>query len=292
MTTVATMLLTGISLLAVGILIGLFISKRQAREIVEEAIAPVLKQLSLLHVNAGGTTSDSDEIAKLAGGLPVPSHELIQIVTPSFDLLQALRAGAEAVHFLCDLLERHGVKRESLRSVLDFGCGCGRVLRHFPSLGIHGMKLYGTDYNPVLIEWCTNNLPIAEFQVNNLEPPLNYANEAFDFVYAIFVFTHLTETLQFAWLDEIARILKSEGHLVITLHGTSCLTDLNDDQRQQFDSGQLVLNRSDRAGQNACGAFHPVQYVKERFTYAFDILEIIEPKQTGWQDAYLLQKRA
>lgn len=289
---VAIMVMIAVTFLAAGILLGMLIRSGMTRTIVKEAIDPLLQKIDRLNVNAAGRPAEPDEVTRLAGGLPVPSYELVQLVTPSFDVAQFLRTGAEVVHFLSGILERNGVKPQSLRSVFDFGCGCGRVLRHFPALGIGGLKLYGADYNPTLIEWCKQNLPIGEFQVNNLEPPLNYPDQAFDFVYAISVFTHFTEPLQFAWLDEMARIVKPGGHLLMTVHGGAYLVDLNEEQRQQFQSGQLVVKYGDRVGENACGAYHPVQYVREKFCYAFDILEIVEQEHPRWQDAYLFRRKA
>jgi len=291
MGTAAIMVMIAITFFAVGLLVGMSVAKKATREIVKETVAPVLEKIAHLNVYDGGRPGESDEIAKLAGGLPVPSYELVQLVTPGFDVAQFLRSGAEVVHFLCGLLERNGGRREALKSVFDWGCGCGRVLRHFPALGVSGMKLYGADYNPQLIDWCKRNLPIGEFQVNNLEPPLNYPDQAFDFVYAISVFTHLTEPLQFTWLDEMARILTPGGYLVITVHGAAYLIDLDEEQKHRFQSGQLVVKYEERVGENACGAYHPVSYIKEKFTYAFDILEIIEQEHPRWQDAYLLRKK-
>jgi hypothetical protein len=35
---------------------------------------------------------------------------------------------------------------------------------------------------------------------------MDYANEQFDLIYAISVFTHLTEDLQHSWLNELGRV--------------------------------------------------------------------------------------
>ncbi len=179
-----------------------------------------------------------------------------------------------------------------MKAALDFGCGCGRVLRHFPKLGLKDLSLYGSDYNAFLIDWCRQNLPFARFEVNNLKPPLKYPNALFDFVYAISVFTHLTEPLQFEWLDEMARIIKPGGCLALTVHGSAFLIDLDEDQQRRFRSGQLVIKFPENAGKNSCGAYHPVQYIREKFTYAFDILEIAEQTNLRWQDFYLLRRKA
>lgn len=254
MGTTVIIMLVALACLALGILTGVAVGKRVNQKL-DEAL--------LTNMYEGGPTGYFNSVAKLSRSLPIPSDDLIKLVTPPFDAAQFLRSGAEVMRLLCLLLRVNGVRPESLRSMLDFGCGCGRVLRHFPILGIRNLRLYGTDYNPVLIDWCKQNLPFADFQVNNLEPPLNYGNQTFDFVFAISVFTHLTEPLQSAWLDEMARILTPRGHLVITLHGGAFLLDLDEEEKQQFQSGQLVVKNVDQMGENTCGAYHPVQYVKD-----------------------------
>ena len=56
------------------------------------------------------------------------------------------------------------------------------------------------------------------FAVNATMPPLPYPDRFFDFVYSISIFTHLPESMQFAWLGEINRVLKVGGEAVISTH--------------------------------------------------------------------------
>ena len=58
------------------------------------------------------------------------------------------------------------------------------------------------DINPKAVEWCRSHLDFAEVALNEIEPPLPYPAQMFDFVYALSVFTHLDEDLQHAWLRE------------------------------------------------------------------------------------------
>ena len=107
---------------------------------------------------------------------------------------------------------------ETFRSGLDFGCGCGRVVRAFRRHAAF-LKLHATDVDAEAIAWCRQHLPIAEFRVNDGTPPLPYANEQFDLIWAISVFTHLDEERQFAWLAELRRILRPGGILLATVYG-------------------------------------------------------------------------
>ena len=144
-----------------------------------------------------------------ASGLPVPPDELIELVADDKEVLWFLRGGKKAAESIVSSLARVGLNLEDFESVLDFGCGCGRVVRYWKDLD--GPAIYGSDFNSKLIEWCQENLRFAKFTVNGLEPPLEYPDDFFDFIYALSVFTHLTEELQDAWVVELARVLRPGG---------------------------------------------------------------------------------
>src|SRR5207249_11472819 len=106
-----------------------------------------------------------------------------------------------------------------------------------------GPALYGSDYNPDLISWCQGHLTFAQFQVNAIDRPLAYAPASFDLVYALSVFTHLSEPLQRFWIDEMARVIKPGGHLFLTVHGASYLPQLSPDEQSQFQFGDRKSTR-------------------------------------------------
>jgi cyclopropane fatty-acyl-phospholipid synthase-like methyltransferase len=62
-----------------------------------------------------------------------------------------VKSGWLAAHSIRLALERNAINLNEVPSILDFGCGAGRVIRYW-----HGLPaaLYGTDYNPDLITWC------------------------------------------------------------------------------------------------------------------------------------------
>jgi len=192
-------------------------------------------------------------------GLPLPSAELVtQVAGPTLED-EFLAGGARAASDIRGILERNGIAMADLGAVLDFGCGCGRVLRQWARLA--GPELHGTDYNPVLVEWCRTNLPFAQLSVNRLEPPLPFDDERFDLVYAMSVFTHLTEAQHHAWMAELRRVLRPGGHLVFTTHGDAHLGYCTDEELAAYRRGELVVLNPDMAGRNACGALHPRAWV-------------------------------
>jgi SAM-dependent methyltransferase len=56
---------------------------------------------------------------------------------------------------------------------------------------------------------------------NRLDPPLPYPDERFDLVYALSVFTHLTESQQRSWSAELHRVTRTCGYVLFTTHGPS-----------------------------------------------------------------------
>jgi SAM-dependent methyltransferase len=236
--------------------------------------------------NAGYRLAGADD------GLPIPPARLIYLVTISREIAWFYHSGRMCQQSICYALQRNGFNVNNFQAILDFGCGCGRVMRHWKSL--KGPKLYGTDYNPELIRWCRRQLgKLAEFKTNNLTPPLDYANEQFDLIYAISVFTHLTEDLQYAWLNELGRVLKRGGHILITLHGESRLGQLETDERRRFKAGELIVKQDIAVGSNVCGAFHPERYVRDHLAQGFEVMDFIPVGvRDADQDIYLLRKPA
>src|SRR5205814_6468754 len=178
---------------------------------------------------------------------------------------------------------------ESTESVLDFGCGCGRVTRYWE--GFAG-AVAGSDVNAAAIEWCRANLGFARFAQNGLAPPLVFEPESFDLVYALSVFTHLTAELQLAWRDELRRVLRPGGRLFVTTHGRSYAPRLDAGERGRFEQGELVVRWSDVPGTNLLSAYHPERYLHETFATGFAFLQLEPEGARGnpTQDIVLLRK--
>jgi SAM-dependent methyltransferase len=104
------------------------------------------------------------------------------------------------------------------KRVLDFGCGTGRVLRHFADLA-PGTELVGCDIHWPSVEWATRHLaPGFRFLANDPLPPLPEPDGSFDLVYGMSVFTHLTDSWS-RWLLELRRVLRPGGVAILTFLG-------------------------------------------------------------------------
>lgn len=217
-------------------------------------------------------------------GPPLPPRRLMVRVAGTADAEWFLRSGRAAY----DAITAH-VPLDGVGDVLDFGCGCGRVTRYwaeFPG------SVAGSDVSTKAVNWCRDNLSFAAFIRNGLAPPLDFDDASFDLVYALSVFTHLTDELQLAWRDELRRVLRPGGFLLLSTHGRSYLPRLDRDERERFERGELVVRWSDLPGTNLCSAYHPERYLRETFAAGFRFLELDPEGARGnpTQDLVLLRR--
>jgi SAM-dependent methyltransferase len=197
--------------------------------------------------------ADSPRVAA-PDGLPIPPAELRVRVAGTADLDWFLEGGRLAEQAIRTALEQAGTTLESLPAILDFGCGCGRVVRRLD--GIPG-SVHGSDLNADAVAWCSENLPFARFVRNGLEPPLPLADASFDLVYTLSVLTHLPTGLAQEWLHELTRVLRPGGLLLVTTHGDRYRERLRPAELAAYDRGDVVVRFEEVAGSNLCTTFHP-----------------------------------
>jgi SAM-dependent methyltransferase len=117
-------------------------------------------------------------------------------------------------------------------SVLDFGCGCGRLARQFLQQTPRPGRYMGLDRHAGMIAWCQAHLAPAadtfEFRHHNafhphLNPdgvadplPFPVSDASISLVVAWSVFTHLFEAETAFYLREVARVLTDDGVALTT----------------------------------------------------------------------------
>jgi len=105
-------------------------------------------------------------------------------------------------------------------SLLDFGCGCGRLARMFKG---HPRGILGCDIDQRHVQWMQANLDFVKASLSRVRPPLPYADAQFDGIIGISVFTHLNEASQDEFLEELRRVSKPDAVLFLTVHGQRAL---------------------------------------------------------------------
>lgn len=181
--------------------------------------------------------------------LPLPPEEMRVLVGPVEPELFDNPAGT---------LVFAGLEVDRYRSVLDFGCGCGRIARQLIQQRPRPHRYAGVDLHPGMIRWCSENLtphaPSFEFRHHDVFYPrfnaaegrplhasFSYADDEFSLAIALSVFTHLTQAQAEAYLAELARVLEPGGVLVSTWF----LFDKLDYPMMQDEQNTLFINEYD-----------------------------------------------
>lgn len=211
-----------------------------------------------------------------------------------------LRTGENDSGLIRELVERNDRPLREMAAILDFGCGCGRVARWWSDL--EGPRIHGCDYDGRLTEWCRTSLPFLAVKTNAPEPPLPFRRETFDLIYALSLFTHLSQEVQDRWMVDVGRLLRPGGMLLFTAHGERFLAHLTDAQRATFARGELVVRSPELSGMEGCAAFHPLPYVREQLLAGagLELLEAVTEDRGAdgletpmtLQDSYLARKPA
>ena len=189
-----------------------------------------------------------------------PSAELIA-ATQGIPNLQSYRDS-----IVSGLFSMTAILGSDLRSVLDIGCGTGRLL-----IGWHcddpTRSLAGVDIDADQIRWNREHLAgVADWRVGPLEPPLDFPDASFDLVQLISVFTHLPLDLQRRWITEVRRVLKPGGTLLMSLHGDlHANAYLTGEQRQRYESDGYAEIATEKPGAREYATFHKLDFARELF---------------------------
>lgn len=165
-----------------------------------------------------GTHGVLEDARVAAACPPLPPESLRATACGGNTLASHLYTGAEDFRMLGELFELFAQRSiETVGSVFDFGCGCGRVLRWFQQ-ALPAARLYGGDVREATIAWCQQNLR-GSFASNGTLPPLALPDRSCDLVYALSVFSHLGREQNLAWMRELVRITRPDGLILVSTHG-------------------------------------------------------------------------
>lgn len=209
----------------------------------------------------------------------LPPAELRYRVGGSPDAQEFVTIGKQCAGDIESALRKAGRELNSFKRILDFGCGCGRTLIHLKHLA-PAAQFDGTDIDANAISWCRAHLKFASFSLSKETPPIGYDTNTFDLIYVISVFTHLDEDYQFLWLEELRRISKPGGIVLLTVNGP------------KTEDG-FLFERSYEKGlfpawyQNT---YHSRAYVFENFGKCFQVLVHLPKSMNHHQDVVVLQK--
>lgn len=265
-------------------------------------------ELFLVWGNTVGVATD-ESLRAIAP--PVPPYDLRSVVADSAESM-FLWTGLKDCQIFAQLFKEY-CPNWADGTLLDFGAGCGRMTRFFGALS--SLKVFGTDVNLKLSDWCHANLSKVSSFHNEALPPLCFETGMFDFVYSMSIFTHLPESSARLWLEELVRITRPGGTIILTTHGYHALRTIKSSELHQRmfrlteESTVQIMDRFEdepyvflelsaetlkmaSAGTNAYGkTFVHENYIRSTWPQAgLDLLTHIPGAVRGWQDATVLRK--
>lgn len=229
---------------------------------------------------------------------PLPSEDIQVRLTGTFGDA-SLRYAFNQFRIIKELLGHQNINISQLDTILDFGCGYGRILRFFAKDGINA-KMYGTDISKGLIEWCRNNIKFGDYHINNSWPPTDFKENTFSLIFAFSVFSHLSEKSHLLWLEELHRLLKPKGLLIFTIwvhpsktrkyhepHFPEYEKLIQDYEDNKYCYSNLLYNGADTYGE----ALIPITYMKDSWTENFDILEVTDSHPNSPTQNYIVLRK-
>ena len=124
-----------------------------------------------------------------------------------------LRKGFNAYQLFKRLFEGNVGTFEGRPTILDFGCGWGRIIRFFLK-DVEGENLWGIDCVPEMIQLCEETNKFSRFKLIDPRPMTPFDGDTFDMIYCYSVFSHLLcgrapKVRRFCWRKNVE---KDESH--------------------------------------------------------------------------------
>ena len=231
-----------------------------------------------------------------------PPHLRYRVAGTDFDKWFT-KSGRMSVDDLFRALASIGKSFDQFHDILEWGCGCGRILRHLP-VSPGSQRIYGNDIDQDAIAWVRENLPWIETSRTDGMPPLPYADGSFDLVYNHSVMTHLNSAYQDAWLAELRRVLRPGGILTLTVSGRNAFQIFLDAfpigaPEREFHSKNLLSRGIYFIDQDQWSGdfpefyhttFHEVSYIFNHWAEFLEVRCYIGRGALDYQDMVVLQK--
>lgn len=218
----------------------------------------------------------------------------------STDPMSFIKEGATAFSQMQRFLGRYFSKSiEDFASVLDWGCGSGRMLRYFPSTALK--SLTGIDIDEQAIEWCRQAFPDGRFVAVAPEPPTPFPAESFDLIYANSVLTHLRQKDHLQWLRELFRVARPGAVLLLTTAGerswwgrkfpSSRFVEWRVDCHGFYEGGRNTNLDEIGVGDYYRNVFISADYIQRNWSELFEIVDFVPGGIGNLQDLTILRKR-
>ncbi len=177
--------------------------------------------------------------------------------------------------------------------LLDWGCGIGRMCRHFPSI-LPGAEWHGCDINSEYITWNRQVYRNVQFSVIDYYPPTHYMKDFFDGLFGMSILTHIEDIIQEEWLLELHRILQPEGILLLSTQGNYYTSQLLTWEKKALEINGIFTRQFGKQGHRMMSTYHSATNFRKSISPYFTVIEFwdgaIHPNKIGGQDLWILKK--
>lgn len=203
----------------------------------------------------------------------------------------------------------HGPGELPDATILDYGCGWGRLTRFFARDVAPG-ALLGCDPVDEILDVCRRIRVPAKLHLSEFVPERLLFERKLDLAFSFSVFTHISEAVHLASLNAIHAAMNPGGLLFVTirppayleldpkLHATLAelgsdplaalreprylfLPHAADDAHPQYDGGEMTYGET----------VISLAYVRERWSPMFELLDVHAPLEDPYQVALTLRRR-
>jgi SAM-dependent methyltransferase len=235
-------------------------------------------------------------------------HLVPPIPTPPPEIMKKIQCGLEGQLYrtlgfqyyvqLRDAISRNRDWR-SVRCLLDWGCGTGRVAANFLAAP-DGPKVLGCDIDPEVVAWCREHLPAGQFADSDSLPPLPYPDCTFDVIISLAVLASFGAEAYQRWLPELKRVLAPGGLFLGSVQGSFAASfELPSDTLAAIrlegilDPGVSYSRETHRATEEEWrGYFLTREYVEREWPDYFEIVEYLEGEINSDQDLVVVRRTA
>jgi len=187
-----------------------------AHRSVDKTLA-LLRQLSLDEFGEFIISLPRDDYPALTAMLPAMVSENIQKTWTGASGMELLRQSLTFARQVENNYARYCGKPLRNSTIMDFGCGYGRILRLMYYFSDPD-RIWGVDAWQGSLDTCTEARMLGNFvKSENVPTSLAVGETQFDVAYALSVFTHLAPTAADACLAAVRRHMKEGGLFIATV---------------------------------------------------------------------------
>jgi SAM-dependent methyltransferase len=230
----------------------------------------------------------------------LPADFNVRRVQNLSNTVAATVAGYSDYRRIVQLASRY-IKLDSKCTVLDWGCGFGRVCRYFPN-DFPECKVIGVEIDDLNLQWMQEHSRSIRPVKTDLKAKIDIPDCSVDLIYGISVMTHIREAQQGQWLRELTRILSPNGVMLLTTAGAGSFAFssrwLGRPQLEAWSkNGFVEIEQASAYDRDIGGGDYYIQAkqspanTRERWGKIIPVVDII-PSVFGYQDVVVMRKNA